>query len=147
ASGGSSGIGVAEVYDLESNTSSTLANVSTRGFVGAGDNAMIGGVIIGSGENPIVVLRAIGPTLTNSGITNPLLDPTIELHDGNGTVIGFNDNWKDGQPQAVVATQFAPFDDRESVIVAFLAPGNYTAIVRGKADTTGVALVEAYRIP
>jgi hypothetical protein len=94
-----------------------------------------------------VVLRAIGPTLASSGIANPLLDPTIELHDGNGAVIGLNDNWKDGQLQAVMATQLAPTDDRESVIVAFLAPGNYTAVVRGSGDNTGVALVEAYRVP
>jgi lysophospholipase L1-like esterase len=143
----SAGNGVIEVYDLESGANSTLENVSTRGYVGAGDDAMIGGLIIGEGELPIVVLRAIGPTLTSAGVADPLLDPTIELHDGNGAVIAFNDNWKDGQPQAVVATQFAPSDDRESVIVAFLAPGNYTAVVRGKGDTTGVALVEAYRIP
>ena len=143
---GTAGNGLAEVYDLEPGTSSTLANLSTRGFVGAGDNAMIGGVIIGNGDSPIVVLRAIGPTLTSSGIANPLLDPTIELHDGNGAVIGLNDNWKDGQLQAVQATQLAPTDDRESAIVAFLAPGNYTAVVRGKGDTTGVALVEAYRV-
>ncbi|MEY2562741.1 MAG: outer rane lipase/esterase [Verrucomicrobiota bacterium] len=141
------GNGLIEVYDLETGTSSTFGNVSTRGYVGAGDNAMIGGLIIGDGELPIVVLRAIGPTLMSSGIGAPLFDPTIELHDGNGTIIAFNDNWKEGQPQAVVATQFAPSDDRESVIVAFLAPGNYTAVVRGKADTTGVALFEAYRIP
>ena len=144
---GTTGNGLAEVYDLESGTTSTLGNVSTRGFVGAGDNAMIGGLIIGSGDSPIVVLRAIGPTLTNSGIVNPLLDPTIELHDGNGTVIGFNDNWKDSQLQAVNATQLAPTDDREAAIVAFLTPGNYTAVVRGKGGATGVALVEAYRIP
>jgi phospholipase/lecithinase/hemolysin len=142
------GNGLVEVYDLESGTSSTLANLSTRGFVGAGDNVMIGGLIIGSGDSPIVVLRAIGPTLTGSGIVNPLLDPTIELHDGNGAVIGFNDNWKDSQLQAVNATQLAPTDDREAAIVApFLTPGSYTAVVRGKGDTTGVALVEAYRIP
>jgi phospholipase/lecithinase/hemolysin len=144
---GTAGNGLAEVYDLEPGTNSTLANLSTRGFVGTGDNAMIGGVIIGNGDLPIVVLRAIGPTLTSSGITNPLLDPTIELHDGNGAVIGFNDDWKDSQVQAVRATRLAPIDDRESAIVAFLAPGNYTAVVRGKNDTTGVALVEVYRIP
>lgn len=144
---GTAGNGLAEVYDLESSTSSTLGNLSTRGFVGTGDNAMIGGIIIGNGDSPIVVLRAIGPTLASSGVANPLLDPTIQLHDGNGTVIGLNDNWKDGQVQAVQATQLAPTDDRESVIVAFLAPGNYTAVVRGHGDTTGVALVEAYRVP
>jgi len=141
------GNGLAEVYDLEPDTNSTLANLSTRGFVGAGDNVMIGGLIVGSGDNPIVVVRAIGPSLANSGIGGPLLDPTIELHDGNGAVVGLNDNWKDGQLQAVQATQLAPTDDRESTIVAFLAPGNYTAVVRGKDSTTGVALVEAYRVP
>jgi phospholipase/lecithinase/hemolysin len=143
----SSGNGLLEVYDLASSTSSALANVSTRGYVGAGDNVMIGGVIIGSGENPIVVLRALGPTLTVVGITEPLLDPTIELHDENGAVLAFNDNWKDGQPQSVIATQLAPGNDKEAVILTFAPPGHYTAVVRGKADTTGVALFEAYRLP
>jgi hypothetical protein len=138
---GGAGNGLIEVYDLESSTSSTLGNVSTR------DDVMIGGLIVGSGESPIVVLRALGPTLTVAGVTDPLLDPTIELHDGNGAVLASNDNWKDGQPQSVIATQLAPGDDRESVIVSFAAPGHYTAVVRGKNDTTGIALVEAYRIP
>jgi phospholipase/lecithinase/hemolysin len=142
------GNGLVEVYDLESGTSSTLANLSTRGFVGAGDNVMIGSLIIGSGDSPIVVVRAIGPSLASSGIANPLLDPTIELHDGNGAMIGFNDNWNDFQVQAVRATQLAPTDDREAAIVTpFLTHGNYTAVVRGKGGTTGVALVEAYRLP
>jgi phospholipase/lecithinase/hemolysin len=141
------GNGLVELYDLAPGDSSILGNVSTRGFVGAGDNVMIGGVIIGSGDNPIIVLRAIGPTLSAEGITGPLLDPTLELHDQNGAVLAFNDDWKQGQPQSVVAVQLAPSDDRESVIVTFAAPGNYTAIVRGKNDTTGVALFEAYRVP
>lgn len=142
------GNGSVEVYDLESGASSTLANLSTRGFVGTGDNVMIGGLIIGSGESPLLVLRALGPSLSSSGIANPLLDPTIELHDDNGAVVAFNDNWRTPQLQAVRATQLAPGDDREAAIVAaFLAPGNYTAIVRGKGNATGVALIEAYRIP
>ena len=145
---GTTGNGLVEVYDLEPNVSSTLANLSTRGFVGTGDNVLIAGVIIGPGDSPVMVLRAIGPTLASAGIANPLLDPTIELHDGNGAMIDFNDNWKDYQVQAVNATLLAPTDDRESAIVApFLTPGNYTAVVRGKANTTGVALVEVYRIP
>jgi phospholipase/lecithinase/hemolysin len=144
---GTIGNGLVEVYDLASGNSSTLGNVSTRGFVGTGDNAMIGGLIIGSGENPLVVLRALGPTLTAVGINEPLLNPTMELVDQNGTVLDFNDDWRDGQPQAVVATELAPSDDRESALVAFLAPGNYTAVVRGKDNATGVALVEAYRLP
>jgi phospholipase/lecithinase/hemolysin len=141
------GNGLIEVYDLEPDNSS-LANLSTRGFVGTGDNIMIGSLIVGSGDSAIIVLRAIGPSLASSGIAEPLLDPTIELHDGDGTLIGFNDDWRSPQLQAVNATLLAPTDDRESAIVApFLVPGNYTAVVRGKADTTGVALVEAYRIP
>jgi hypothetical protein len=144
---GGNGNGLVEVYDLAPGSDSTLANVSTRGFVGAGDNVMIGGVIVGSGDTPIVVLRAMGPTLTQAGIAQPLLDPTLELHDQNGAVLAFNDNWKQGQPQSVVAAQLAPGDDREAVIVAFTPPGNYTAVVRGKNGTTGVALVEAYRFP
>jgi phospholipase/lecithinase/hemolysin len=141
------GNGLIEVYDLDSASNSTLANVSTRGYVGAGDNAMIGGLIVNSGEYPMVVLRAIGPTLAASGIAEPLLDPTMDLYDQDGTVIASNDDWKLGQPQSVVATQLAPSDDREAVIVAFTPPGNYTAVVRGKNDTIGVALVEAYRLP
>jgi hypothetical protein len=141
------GNGLVEVYDLASSNSSTLANVSTRGFVGAGDNVMIGGVIVGNGDLPIIVLRAIGPTLATVGVAEPLLNPTLELHDQNGAVLAFNDNWKDGQPRPVIAAQLALGDDRESAIVAFTPPGNYTAVVRGKDNTTGVALVEAYRLP
>jgi phospholipase/lecithinase/hemolysin len=144
---GGTGNGLVEVYDLASGSNSTLGNVSTRGFVGTGDNVMIGGVIIGSGESPIVVLRAMGPTLAQAGIAEPLLDPTLELYDQNGAILASNDNWKQGQPQSVIATQLAPGDDREAVIVAFAAPGNYTAVVRGKNNATGVALVEAYRVP
>jgi len=141
------GNGVVEVYDLQSGTSATLANLSTRGYVGSGDNVMIGGVIIGSGDSPIMVFRAMGPSLANSGVANPLQDPTLELYDGNGSLIAFDDDWQVPQVQAVRAVNLAPPDTRESAIVsAFLAPGQYTTVVRGKNNTTGVALVESYRI-
>ncbi|MEN3369608.1 MAG: hypothetical protein V7609_1751 [Verrucomicrobiota bacterium] len=145
---GGTGNGIVEAYDLDTAANSTFANLSTRGYVGGGDNVMIAGLIIGNGDSPLIVLRAIGPTLTSAGIMNPLLDPTLELFDGNGVSIGFNDNWKLPQLQAVRGTKLDPTDDRESAIVnLFLTPGNYTAIVRGKGDSTGVALVEAYRVP
>ena len=144
---GGIGNGLVEVFDLAAANSSTLANVSTRGFVGTGDNVLIGGVIVGNGDNPILVLRALGPTLVAAGIAEPLLDPVLELHDPNGALLASNDNWKDGQAASVVACQLAPGDDRESAIVAFTPPGNYTAVVRGKNNLTGVALVEAYRLP
>ena len=140
------GNGLVEVYDLEPAANSTLANLSTRGFVGTSDDVMIGGLTFSEGDSSLTVLRAMGPSLAGAGIANPLLDPAIELHDGNGASIAENDNWRDGQLQAAQATELAPADDRESAIVAFLAPGNYTAVVRGNAGTSGVALVEAYSV-
>src|SRR5205807_5898707 len=105
---------------------------------------MIGGLIItGTGQENVIV-RAIGPSLAQQGVTNPLLDPTLELHDGNGALIAFDDNWRDSQAAEIEATGLAPSDDRESAIVSTLAPGDYTAIVRGKNNTIGVALVEVY---
>ena len=140
------GIGLVEVYDLDPTANSTLANISTRGFVGTGDDVIIGGFIVGNGESPIMEVRAIGPSLMSSGVAAPLLDPTLELHDVNGTLLASDDDWRDGQESAIQASGLAPSDDRESAIMASLGPGNYTAVVRGKNDTTGVALVEAYRL-
>jgi phospholipase/lecithinase/hemolysin len=143
---GGTGNALAEVYDLNTAAQSVLANVSTRGFVGTGDDVLIGGFIIASGEPPVIVLHAIGPSLSSQGVAQPLQDPSIELHDQNGALIGSNDNWSDTQPTAIEATLLAPTDARESVIVASLVAGNYTAIVRGNNGTTGVALVEVYRL-
>ena len=143
---GGIGVGLVEVYDLDSGADSTLANLSTRGAVGVGDDVMIGGVIIGEGEDPIVVIRAIGPSLTTAGVPNALQDPVLELFDNNGVLIAQNDNWGTGQRLAAKATLLVPKNERESVIVADLADGNYTAIVRGANNTTGIGLVEVYRI-
>ena len=143
---GGTGVALAEVYDLDPGANSTLYNVSTRGFVGTGDNVLIGGLSINSGEPPVVVLRAIGPSLSAAGIVTALQDPVIQLFDVNGALIAQNDNWHDATPTAIKATLLPPTDDREAVIVASLDPGNYTAIVSGKNGTTGIALVEAYRL-
>jgi phospholipase/lecithinase/hemolysin len=140
------GIGLVELYDLSSTANSSLANISTRGFVGTGESVLIAGFIVGTGDKPIITVRALGPSLTSFGIAGALQDPTLELHDKNGALIAANDNWEDKQDSAVAACGLAPSDVRESAIVRSLAPGNYTAIVRGKNNSTGVALVEAYRI-
>jgi hypothetical protein len=140
------GVGLVEVYDLDTSVDSKLANISTRGLVQTGDNVMIGGFIIVGQSNQKVIVRAIGPSLANAGISNPLQDPTLELHNGNGDVIASDDNWKDSQQADIEATGIPPTNDLESAIVATLAPGNYTAIVRGKSNTTGVALVEVYAL-
>ena len=142
------GNGIIEIYDVSNTTGATLANLSTRGYVGTNDDVLIAGVAIGNGDSPIMVFRVLGPSLANFGVVNPLLDPTLQLFDSNGTSIGFNNDWKIPQIQAVQAVNLAPSDNRESAIVnAFLGPGNYTAVVRGVNNTTGVAVIEAFRVP
>ena len=144
---GGTGIGLVEVYDLDQAAASELANISTRGLVQTGDNIMIGGFIVGgAGGSSTILVRGIGPSLGNAGVANPLQDPTLELHDGNGAVVGFDDNWEDAQEAAIKASKVPPTNARESAIEAVLAPGNYTAVLRGKNNGTGVGLVEAYNL-
>lgn len=145
---GASGIGLVEGYDLGPCAASIFANISTRGFVGTGDNAMIGGLIVGGngGGVNVVVARALGPSLSNAGVQNALQDPILELRDQNGILIDSNDNWKDRQQALIEREDLAPADDRESALLDVLPAGAYTAIVRGKNDSTGVALVEFYNI-
>ena len=143
---GGSGIGIVELYATSVSTPANPVNISTRGLVGTGDNVMIGGFIIGGMNASRLVIRALGPSLSGSGITNALPDPTLELHDQDGDLIVFNDNWKDAQQPEIEATGLAPASDRESSILATLFPGPYTAIVRGKNETAGVAIVEAYKV-
>ncbi|MEO7725484.1 MAG: hypothetical protein ABIU29_12500, partial [Chthoniobacterales bacterium] len=140
------GVALVEAYDIALEADSELLNLSTRGFVDTGDNVMIGGVIL-VGGNLDVLVRAIGPELTVQGVTGALQDTTLELHDKDGALIAFSDDWKEGGDQLrVEATGIPPTDDRESAIRVTLAPDNYTAIVRGKDGTTGVALVEVYNV-
>lgn len=142
------GVGLVEAYDLDQAAASQLGNISTRGFVDTGDNVMIGGIIVGPTGAPSgkMLIRAIGPSLASFGIAGPLADPTLELHNGNGVLTASNDNWKTSQQALIQATGIPPTNDKESAILATLAPGNYTAIVRGKNNTTGVALVEVYSL-
>jgi sugar lactone lactonase YvrE len=139
------GVALAEVYDFETTSAVKLANIATRGFVNTGDNVMIGGFIIGGTEPANVLVRAIGPSLTQFGVQGALQATTLELHDSNGSVIG-NEGWRNTQESAIQATTIPPSDDNEAAILATLVPGNYTAVVRGKNDTTGIAVVEAYNL-
>lgn len=126
-----------------------VRNISARGLVGTGNNVLIGGFILGGNAlaNNGVVVRAIGPSLAHYGITNPLPDPVLELHNASGALITSNDNWQQSQATQIQQVGFAPADPRESAIYATLPAGNFTAIVRGKGTATGVALVEIYSIP
>jgi hypothetical protein len=147
------GVALVEVYDLNGDATSILGNISTRSFVQTGDNVMIGGFIVqGTGAKRVIV-RAIGPSLTQYGVPNTLANPTLELHDGTGALIASNNNWATtimggiitaNQVHEIQASGYVPGDGLESAIIAELPAGNYTAIVRGVNNTTGVALVEVY---
>lgn len=141
------GIGLVEVYDLSGPAASRLANISTRGWVQTGDDVLIGGFIVGGGsQSGNVLVRALGPSLTGQGVSGALQDTTLALHDSNGNVIN-NDDWATSQSAEISATHLAPDDLREAAIYGILAPGNYTAIVRGKGSTSGVGLIEVYQLP
>jgi hypothetical protein len=142
---GGSGIGLIEIYDLTPNVG-RLANVSTRGLVETGDRVMIGGVIVGGGNNTEqIVTRSLGPSLANFGIVDSLADPTLELRSSSG-LVATNDNWKTNQRSLIEQLGVAPTNDLESVIVSDLTPGTYTAIVRGQGDGVGTGLVEFYHL-
>lgn len=149
------GVGLVDLYDLSAISSSILSNISTRSLVQTGDSVMIGGFIVEGTQTKRVILRAIGPELTQYGIPNPLADPNLELHNSAGALIASNDNWmttiiggiiKADQVRDIMNSGLAPTNPSESAIIANLPPGNYTAIVRGKNIIVGVALVEVYDI-
>lgn len=147
------GIALVEAYDLMPSLHATLGNVSTRSFVQTGDDVMIGGFVVQGTQPKNVIIRAIGPELSQHGVPDFLADPTLELHNANGTLIASNNDWQhtiiggiitQNQVQAIQSSGHAPTDPSESAIIANLRPGNYTAIVRGVNNTVGVALVEVY---
>ena len=126
---------------------SRLVNLSTRMEVGTGNNVMIGGFIIQGDQLKKIVLRAIGPSLSSSGVVGTLQDPKLELHDAAGTLLASNDNWQQSLDAGeIIDAGLAPSDPRESALVARLAPGNYTAVLSGVNNTTGVGLVESYSL-
>jgi subtilisin-like proprotein convertase family protein len=139
--GGSQGVGLVEAYDLGNDSTSKFANIATRGSVRTGSNVMIGGLIVVGSSAQKVLVRALGPSLPLEG---KLLDPSLDLIDGNGTVVRANDNWRSSQETEIQATTIPPQNDAEAAVVETLLPGSYTAVVRGVGETTGIGLVEVY---
>ncbi|MFZ1220439.1 MAG: hypothetical protein WAO00_14180 [Chthoniobacterales bacterium] len=144
------GVGVVEAFDLDQAAASKLGNISTRGFVDVDDNLMIAGLIVSpsNGTGTKVLVRALGPTLGDFGVPNALGNPTLDLVNSSGTVIRSDDNWQDDSSQRALieAAGLAPNHDEEAALVETVAPGAYTAVVRGNNRTTGVGLVEVYNI-
>jgi hypothetical protein len=148
-SGNGTGVGLCtfEVYDLDTAALSKLANLSTRAFVGTGNNVVIAGFVLGNnqGTDPVVI-RGLGPSLASFGIANTLADPTLELRDENGTLLIANNDWQDDpvNAAAVTAAGLEPSNTKESAIATTLPPGLYTAILAGLNNGTGVGTVEVY---
>jgi hypothetical protein len=145
----SSGIGVVQTYDIGLAANARLANLSSRGVVGTGDNILIGGFFAGPQTAAVtrMVFRAIGPSLSAFNVPQPLQDPTIELRNSNGAMVASNDDWQSNQKTEIEATGLQPKDSRESaVVMTNFEPGAYTAIVRGKSNAVGAGLVEIYDV-
>ena len=143
------GVGLVEIYDTNGAADSQLANMSTRGFVRTADNVMIGGFILGGNTGVArVVVRGIGPSLAQFGLTPALADPTLELHDSNGATLISNDDWEDDLVSAALLTAsgFALSDPKEAGIYTSLTPGQFTAILAGKNGGIGLGLVEIYNL-
>jgi hypothetical protein len=143
------GFALVEVYDLTS-TTLKLANISTRAFVGVGDNIVIAGFILDDSAPPSamerVVLRGLGPSLLAQNVPNVLANPVLELRDGTGTPLLANDNWEDDPVQAadIIALGLAPSNSLEAALIITLPPGRYTGLLSGLGSSTGNGLVEIY---
>ena len=146
AEDGASGVGLLEIYDVDRGSASRLANISARGFVGTGDDVLIGGFIIRGNDDARVLVRGIGPSLAAAGINAALADPLIEIRDSNGSLVTANSNWEEVQTDEIRETSLAPTDFREAAAVLALPRGAYTAILRGSGGTTGVGLIEIFRL-
>jgi cyclophilin family peptidyl-prolyl cis-trans isomerase len=142
------GLGVVELYDLDSGPGSTLLNISTRGQVGADPNALIGGFILGGTDSKQILVRAIGPSLTGFGVPNALSDPTLDFVNAQGTVLGSNNDWMSSpQKTQIQNSGLAPTNLKESALIQTVSAGNYTAVVHGVDGGTGVGSVEFYQLP
>jgi hypothetical protein len=145
--GNTSGVALFEVYDLTPATNSKLANLSTRAFVGTGENIVIAGFLLSADGTPDnVIVRGLGPSLTAFGVPTVLSDPTLELRDHNGSLLISNNDWQDNPAQAalIIAAGLAPSNNLESAIAATLPPGLYTALLAGLNGGTGNGIVEVY---
>jgi glucose/arabinose dehydrogenase len=148
--GNGTGVGLVEVYDVDQASASRLANISGRATVLTGNNVLFAGFIVGNNIGAAkVVIRGLGPSLAQAGVTTPLLDPTLEVRDTNATLVMANDNWQENASQAaqVSASGLAPSNPLESAVATSLLPGNYTAVVAGKNGGTGIGVVEVYNLP
>lgn len=144
------GIGLIEVYDIDAQSMADLGNISTRGFVGTGNDVLIGGIIVrdasGKNQSQDILVRGIGPSLGAGGVVNPLQDPQLTLYDVQGNTIAFNDDFATDPQGNIPGSGLPPTNAKESAIRRTLAPSAYTFILNGANGGTGIGLVEAYNL-
>jgi hypothetical protein len=148
--GGTTGVGLVEVYDVNPTSDSQLGNLSTRGFVQGGNDVLIAGYVLGGSNtgNDRIAIRGLGPSLAQFGLNPVLADPTLELHDSNGATLITNDDWATDPVSAanLIANNLAPSNPKEAAIFTSLPPGTFTAILAGKNGGTGIGIVEVYNL-
>lgn len=143
-SNGTQGPALFELYQLDSSLNSRAVNLSTRGRVGSGEDVMIAGFILTGNESATIGIRALGPSLAEAGISDPLSDPELELYNGNGSLMFGNDNWRSDQETQIIQAGIAPPSEREAAIIATLPGGNYSAVARGVNGSQGVGIIEIF---
>jgi uncharacterized Zn-binding protein involved in type VI secretion len=146
--GETTGIGIVEIFEVDDTGATRLNNISTRGFIGTGDDVLIGGVIINGSTAKTVTIRARGPSLADAdpNLQGLIADPFVQLFDSTGTLIDSNDNWQDHSSVSSLRSDLQPSRTAEAAITRTLEPGAYTAIVRGVGNTTGIGIVEVFEI-
>ena len=142
----SEGVGLVEIYEVDSTENSRLLNIATRGRVGTGDNVMIAGLVITGNAEKSVLIRAAGPSLQDAGVPDTLANPVLSLFNSQGQQIDSNDDWQQHPDALNIPDQFKPKRDTEAAIRTSLQPGAYTAIVTGAGNSEGVAIVEVYEL-
>ena len=142
----STGVGIIEAFELSSSETAQLVNISTRGFVGVGDDVLIGGLIVSGTEAQRVLIRARGPSLADFGVSDALTNPSVAVFDSAGTLLFSNDNWEDDENSDAIPVSLRPVYPSEAAVMTTLAPGGYTAIVRGANEATGVGIIEVFKV-
>ena len=150
ASNSTSGAALAEVYDTDtSGTNLHLINISGRGAVDASSNLIAGFVVNGTGSMNVLV-RAVGPTLTDHDVMGVLSNPKVTIYNSSNVSFASNDDWGGSTELSSTFTKVGAFilpaSSKDAAILLTLAPGAYTAVVSGINDATGVALVEVYAV-
>lgn len=156
STGAGTGIALVEAYDVDTPTSfaaDRVVNISTRGFIGTGDNILIGGFVVGGTSAKKILVQGLGPALTKFGVNGTLADPVLKIFTASGKIVRENDDWTTGNDEALVneattKTGATPMSSgsKDAAILITLPPGAYSAQLSGSGSATGVGLIAVYEV-